>query len=101
MLQDPYVARKIFETNPIKHIDVGSRVDGFLLQLSIFRKIEVFDIRGFPVDLNNITYTIIDFTKLNQEYYNYTTQFLLYMHLNILIRQIWRRIRSGRPYKRH
>ncbi len=72
LLQDPYVARKIFENNPIKHVDVGSRVDGFLLQLSIFRQIEVFDIRGFPVDLNNITYTIVDFTQLTQEYYNYT-----------------------------
>lgn len=43
--QDLLVARKIFEANPEKHVDIGSRVDGFVAHVASFRKIEVFDVR--------------------------------------------------------
>jgi hypothetical protein len=43
--QDLYVARKIFKRNPDRHIDVGSRVDGFVAHVASFREIEVIDIR--------------------------------------------------------
>lgn len=43
--QDLLVARMILETNPEKHVDVGSRVDGFVAHVASFREIEVFDIR--------------------------------------------------------
>lgn len=72
LLQDVFVARKILKNNPIKHVDVGSRIDGFLIQLSLFREIEVFDIRGFPIELNNIKFQSIDFTSIPIDYYNYT-----------------------------
>jgi len=29
-LQDIAVARRVFENNPIRHVDVGSRLDGFI-----------------------------------------------------------------------
>lgn len=43
--QDLYVAQKIYERNPIKHIDVGSRVDGFVAHVASYRNIVVYDIR--------------------------------------------------------
>ncbi|MFN3751980.1 MAG: DUF268 domain-containing protein [Thiobacillus sp.] len=44
-LQDLHVARKIFIANPEKHVDIGSRIDGFVAHVASFREIEVFDIR--------------------------------------------------------
>jgi len=43
--QDLLVASYIFENNPHRHVDVGSRVDGFVAHVASFRKIEVIDIR--------------------------------------------------------
>lgn len=43
--QDLLVARWIFAANPTRHVDVGSRVDGFVAHIASFRDIEVFDIR--------------------------------------------------------
>lgn len=43
--QDLLVATKINERNPNKHVDVGSRIDGFVAHVASFREIEVFDIR--------------------------------------------------------
>ena len=44
--QDLHVAKMIFAANPVKHVDVGSRVDGFVAHVASFREIEVFDIRS-------------------------------------------------------
>lgn len=43
--QDLYVARNIFISNPEKHVDIGSRIDGFVAHVASFREIEIFDIR--------------------------------------------------------
>jgi SAM-dependent methyltransferase len=43
--QDLHVARKINLANPLKHVDIGSRIDGFVAHVASFREIEVFDIR--------------------------------------------------------
>lgn len=43
--QDLLVARKIFEAKPERHVDIGSRVDGFVAHVASFREIEVFDVR--------------------------------------------------------
>lgn len=43
--QDLHVAQRIFNLKPERHIDVGSRVDGFVAHVASFRKIEVLDIR--------------------------------------------------------
>lgn len=47
-LQDLYVAQKVFRANPEKHVDIGSRIDGFVAHIASFREIEIFDIR--PVE---------------------------------------------------
>lgn len=43
--QDLLVARRIHHNNPSIHVDVGSRIDGFIAHVASFRKIEVIDIR--------------------------------------------------------
>lgn len=43
--QDLYVARKIHDASPEKHVDVGSRIDGFVAHVASYREVEVFDIR--------------------------------------------------------
>ena len=65
--QDMFVARKVFANNPDKHIDVGSRIDGFIAQLSIFRKVEIIDIRPLDINIPNISFIQADISnsKLN------------------------------------
>ena len=43
--QDLLVARWIFEAKPEKHVDFGSRVDGFVAHVASFREIEVIVVR--------------------------------------------------------
>jgi len=43
--QDLLVAKMIYEDKPYKHLDVGSRVDGFVAHVASYREIEVLDIR--------------------------------------------------------
>ncbi len=43
--QDLLVARLINAAKPVRHVDVGSRVDGFVAHVASFREIEVFDVR--------------------------------------------------------
>jgi len=44
--QDLYVARKVFQNNPVRHVDIGSRIDGFVAHVASFREIEVLDETG-------------------------------------------------------
>jgi hypothetical protein len=62
--QDLLVSSRIFFNNPIRHIDVGSRIDGFVAHVASFRKIEIFDIRPLESKIRNITFTQADLTKM-------------------------------------
>ncbi len=55
-LQDLFVAQKIFQAGPEKHVDVGSRMDGFAAHVASFREIEVFDIRPVHSTLPGIVF---------------------------------------------
>ena len=44
--QDLLVASFIKKNNPKKHIDIGSRIDGFVAHVASFREINVIDIRN-------------------------------------------------------
>lgn len=57
--QDLLVANFIHKNKPRRHIDVGSRIDGFVSNVASFRKIEVLDIR--PLD--NIFHDNIEFKQ--------------------------------------
>jgi SAM-dependent methyltransferase len=70
--QDSFVARKIFAGNPVKHVDIGSRIDGFVTQVSIFREIEVMDIRPSTSNIKNVRFIQADLMSDNFELENYT-----------------------------
>jgi len=54
--QDLHVAQLIYANRPESHVDVGSRVDGFVAQVASFRPIEVLDIRPLEIAAKNITF---------------------------------------------
>lgn len=60
--QDLFVAKKIFHNRPIKHVDIGSRIDGFVAHVAVFREIEVFDIRPMDYFIPNIVFKQADLT---------------------------------------
>ncbi len=43
--QDLYVARAVFRCRPPRHVDIGSRIDGFLAHLLVFMDVEMVDVR--------------------------------------------------------
>lgn len=57
--QDLLVASFVHQHNPARHIDIGSRIDGFVAHVAAFRKIEVMDIRR----LDNTGHENISFVK--------------------------------------
>jgi len=70
--QDLLVAKRLFVAKPVKHVDVGSRVDGFVAHVAVFREIEIFDIRPAVSKVKNIKFIQADFMKLRQELIGYT-----------------------------
>jgi hypothetical protein len=58
--QDLLVARRIYEAKPSRHIDVGSRIDGFVAHVAVFREIEVADIRPLQSAIHNVRFIQAD-----------------------------------------
>jgi hypothetical protein len=59
--QDLLVAGFVAKHCPKRHVDIGSRVDGFVAHVASFRKIEVVDIRPLPRSKHeNIAYVQAD-----------------------------------------
>lgn len=63
-LQDLHVANMIYSKKPHAHVDIASRVDGFVAHLLIFMKVVYVDIRNLPVSLNNLIFKQGSITKL-------------------------------------
>jgi SAM-dependent methyltransferase len=68
---DLFVAQKIFAANPQKHIDIGSRIDGFVAHVGSFREIEVFDIRPQSSSIRNIVFRQIDLMATPSRFISY------------------------------
>jgi SAM-dependent methyltransferase len=62
--QDLHVAGKIFAARPVRHVDIGSRTDGFVAHVAVFREIEVFDIRDVTSHVPNIRFKKADLMQL-------------------------------------
>lgn len=58
--QDLHVAQRIFLNNPRDHVDVGSRIDGFVAHVAAFRPITVVDIRSLPNTIKNVSFIQAD-----------------------------------------
>jgi hypothetical protein len=69
--QDLLIAKKIFKNNPVKHIDIGSRQDGFITHLAVFRDVEVFDIRPQESKIKEIKFTQLDLLQLPENLVEY------------------------------
>ncbi len=70
--EDLLTARRVFENKPQKHVDVGSRVDGFVAHVASFREIEVFDIRPQTTAVKNIRFVTADFMNIPESLTGYT-----------------------------
>ena len=68
--QDLLVASFIKKDNPIKHIDIGSRIDGFVAHVASFREIDVMDIRNLEIsehkNINFIQKDMMDKNSLEE-----------------------------------
>ncbi|HRB30503.1 MAG TPA: DUF268 domain-containing protein [Ferruginibacter sp.] len=69
--QDLYIARLIFEANPQKHLDIGSRTDGFIAHVAAYRNIELVDIRPIKSLVKNISITCANLMELPAGMVNY------------------------------
>ena len=68
---DLFVSQLVFKNNPTKHVDVGSRVDGFVAHVAAFRPIEIFDIRPIESKVDNISFVQADFMVQDPKLANY------------------------------
>lgn len=66
--QDLLVARRVFERRPERHVDVGSRVDGFVAHVAAFREIEVFDIRPLTLAIPSIVFRQMDLMNAPEQF---------------------------------
>ena len=58
--QDLLVAGRIFHNNPVRHVDIGSRIDGLVAHVASFRPVEVLDIRDLQSPGENILFRQAD-----------------------------------------
>lgn len=71
--QDLLVAGFVHKTNPTRHIDIGSRIDGFVAHVATFRPIEVMDVRALQSSGHpNITFLKADLMDANNAIANST-----------------------------
>ena len=69
--QDLIVARKIFDAKPDRHVDIASRVDGFVAHVASFREIEVFDIRPITTKIPGVLFKQADLMESSASFTNY------------------------------
>lgn len=65
--QDLLVAQMIYRANPRKHVDIGSRVDGFVAHVASFRELEVFDVRPIASNVPNVIFRQADLMSLPED----------------------------------
>jgi hypothetical protein len=58
--QDLWAARRIYERQPRRHVDVGSRIDGFVAHLLVFREVDVLDVRELKSTINSLHFRQAD-----------------------------------------
>lgn len=78
--QDQLVARWIYELNPERHVDIGSRIDGFIGNLAVFREVEVIDVRPQMSCARNIRFHRLDLMEELPPYWIGVTASLSCLH---------------------
>jgi hypothetical protein len=64
--QDLWAATKIYQAKPKRHVDIGSRIDGFITSLISHRTVEVIDIRPLISPYENLIFIQDDATKMSR-----------------------------------
>lgn len=62
--QDMLVARRVLRASPARHVDVGSRVDGLITHLLVFRDVDVVDVRPLSHAIPGLRFILDDATSL-------------------------------------
>ena len=62
--QDLWAAKKIFERRPAQHLDIGSRIDGFIAHLLVFMPVTIVDIRTIAGTVRALEFIQDDATEL-------------------------------------
>ena len=63
--QDLWAAKLIYESNPVRHYDIGSRIDGFIAHLLSFREnIVLIDVRPLEAKIPGLGFVHADATNL-------------------------------------
>jgi SAM-dependent methyltransferase len=63
--QDLWAARRIFAARPPLHVDVGSRIDGFVAHVLSFMPVTVVDIRPLTSSVDGLTFRQGDMCRLD------------------------------------
>ncbi len=63
--QDLWAARRIFAQRPRHHIDIGSRIDGFVAHVLTFMPVTVVDIRALESNVEGLTFVRGDMCHLD------------------------------------
>src|SRR2546430_1015513 len=58
--QDLWAARRIYHAHPARHLDIGSRIDGFVAHVLSFMPVEVIDIRPLTSNVPGLTFVQAD-----------------------------------------
>jgi hypothetical protein len=58
--QDLWAARKIYKINPLNHIDVGSRIDGFVAHILTFTEVLILDVRNLSSKIQGLSFQQVD-----------------------------------------
>jgi len=58
--QDLVVAKKVHAMMPDRHLDVGSRLDGFIAHVSLFTNVQCIDIRPISTSIPNVQFIQCD-----------------------------------------
>lgn len=78
--QDQLVARWVHAESPRRHVDVGSRLDGFIGSLSVFREVEVIDIRPAPARIHGVRFQQLDLMEKLPDAWAESTDSLSCLH---------------------
>ena len=68
--QESAVARRVFFHKPKRHVDIGSRVDGSVAHVAVFREIEIFDIRPVTSGHPHIIFQQMDLMESSEKYHH-------------------------------
>ena len=64
--QDLWAARNVFAQQPDSHVDIGSRIDGFVGHLLVFMDVSIVDVRAMPSSVDGLSFVQADATRMEQ-----------------------------------